>query len=298
MSIPFNRELDFEYGQVDQLSPLIRRVVAKNSGPFTLHGTGTYIIGSGDVAIIDPGPFDRDHIKAVMAAVEGETITHLLITHTHNDHSPGCAIIHESVAVPTYGYGPHGAGKLEQGVQVEEGGDMAFSPDIEVKHGDVINGNGWTIDCLYTPGHTSNHVCYALREERALFTGDHVMGWSTTIISPPDGDMAEYMASLDLLLERDDEIYWPTHGPAIKNVHDYVRAYISHRHDREAQILSCVDDGVHSIVKMVPIMYAGLPSQMYPAAARSVFAAVIYMVERGVLTTDSGLSVDANYARA
>ena len=214
VEIPFRRELRFEYGEVAELSGNIRRVIANNPGPFTLHGTGTYILGRGNVAVIDPGPPDPGHIEAIKAATVGERITHVLVTHTHMDHSPGCRLLREATDADTYGYGPHGAGKIEQGVPVEEGGDMDFAPDVKVSDGDVIEGDGWSVECVYTPGHTSNHICYQLREERALFTGDHVMGWSTSIVSPPDGDMKSYMASLRRLLERNDTVYWPTHGPA------------------------------------------------------------------------------------
>ena len=296
--IPFRRDLEFEYGEPDALSPRIRRVVAKNPGPFTLHGTGTYIIGRGNVGVIDPGPADAAHIDAILRATSGETITHMLVTHTHNDHSPGCALLREACDAPTYAYGPHGAGKHEQGVAVEEGGDMAFAPDHRVRHGEVIEGDGWSFECVYTPGHTSNHVCYALREERALFSGDHVMGWSTSIVSPPDGDMAQYMASLKLLLERDDAVYWPTHGPAVTAPAPFVEAFIAHRVERERQIERCLRRGMRKIEEMVPTMYADLPAFMHPAAARSVFAAIIHMNERGVVVCEGDLAVDAAYALA
>ena len=294
--IPFRRDLDFEYGVSAAVSPNIRRVVANNPSPFTLYGTGTYILGHGNVAVVDPGPADPAHIEAVLAATRGETITHLLVTHTHADHSPGCALLRESCDAPAYGYGPHGAGKLEEGVVVEEGGDMDFDPDVQVRHGQVIEGDGWSVECVYTPGHTSNHVCYQLREERALFSGDHVMGWSTSIVSPPDGDMENYMASLDLLLRRDDALYWPTHGPAITAPKPHVEAFIAHRIEREEQIKACLADGVPRIREMVPTMYADLPEFMYPAAARSVFAAMVYLVQRGEVTCRGEIGVDAEYA--
>jgi len=295
VSIPFRRELDFEYGVVESVAPGIRRVIANNPSPFTLYGTGTYILGEGDVAIIDPGPADPAHIQALLDATRGERISHVLVTHTHMDHSPGCALLRDHSDAPTYAYGPHGAGKLEEGTPVEEGGDMDFTPDHQVRHGDVIEGGNWSVECVYTPGHTSNHMCYQLREARALFTGDHVMGWSTSIISPPDGDMMAYMVSLELLLARQDAVYWPTHGPAITEPHPHVRAFIDHRNEREQQILECVEKGVTHIHDMVPIMYTGTPEFMYPAAARSVLAAVEYLVRRGDLVTDGAVSLEAGY---
>ena len=297
VEIPFNRQLDFTYGTAEQIAPGVRRVIAENPSPFTLYGTGTYILGSGEVAVIDPGPADAAHIEAVLKAVEGETITHILVTHTHMDHSPGCRLLQEHCNAKTYAYGPHGAGKLEQGVPVEEGGDMEFQPDELVRHGDVLQIGDWSVECVYTPGHTSNHMCFQLRETKSLFTGDHIMGWSTSIISPPDGDMAAYLDSLELLLDRDDEVYWPTHGPAITDPKTLVRAFIEHRREREAQIMQCVTDGVELIVDMVPLMYKGTPEFMYPAAARSVFAAVEYMVKRGELKSDGQVNLDARYRR-
>ena len=298
VKIPFRRELEFDYGTVDEIEPGIRRVIANNPSPFTLYGTGTYILGRGQVAVVDPGPADPEHIAAILKAIPGETISHVLVTHTHMDHSPGCALLRDHSDAKTYAFGPHGAGKIEEGVPVEEGGDLAFDPDVRVSHGEVITGGDWSVDSVYTPGHTSNHMCYQLRESRALFTGDHVMGWSTSIISPPDGDMMAYMVSLELMLERDDRVYWPTHGPCITDTGTHVRAFIEHRREREAQILACIGDGVGLIADMVPKMYLDTPEFMYPAAARSVLAAIEYLVQRGELSADGPVSMSTNYSRA
>lgn len=295
VEIPFVRDLEFDYGRVDQISPLIRRVICHNPGPFTLYGTGTYIIGKGKVAVIDPGPSDPAHIEAIAKALEGEEITHQVVTHTHNDHSPGCRLLAAHTDAKTYGYGPHGSGKREEGVQVEEGGDMEFVPDVELRDGDVVEGDGWSLEAVYTPGHTSNHLCFQLREEKILFSGDHVMGWSTSIISPPDGDMTAYMKSLDLLLERDDAAYWPTHGPRINDPKAHVRAFIAHRQEREAQIMACLRDGVYKIEAMVPKMYIGLDPKLIPAAGRSVFAAIVRMVDTGAVVTDGVARPDGEY---
>lgn len=296
VQIPFRRELEFAYGEVAQVSAGIRRVIAKNPSPFTLYGTGTYIIGHGNVAVIDPGPADEAHIDAILTATRGENITHVLITHTHMDHSPGWRLLRERCAARSYAYGPHGAGKHEAGVPVEEGGDMAFSPDVRVTDGTIIQGEGWSVECVYTPGHTSNHMCFQYREEQALFTGDHVMGWSTSVISPPDGDMAAYLASLERLLVRDDRVYWPTHGTYIDEPKTLVRAFIAHRREREEQILACVGKGVSRIRDMVPMMYVGTPEFMYPAAARSVLAAVEYLVQKGDLECAGKVSLEATYS--
>ena len=297
-SIPFRRELDFSYGEVSEVAPGIRRVIAENPSPFTLYGTGTYILGQGEVAVIDPGPADRSHIAKVLEALEGETISHILITHTHMDHSPGTRLLQAHTDAKSYAYGPHGAGKLEQGVPVEEGGDMDFEPDEVVRDGDVLTGGDWSVECVYTPGHTSNHMCYQLRESKALFTGDHVMGWSTSIISPPDGDMGAYIASLERLLERDDAVYWPTHGPCIDDPKPHVRAFIEHRLARERQIMACIGQGVHRIEDMVPLMYTELPEFMYPAAARSVLASMEHLVGNGALKADGDVRLDAVYQLA
>ena len=301
VQIPYVREIEFEYGACDRVSPLIRRVVAHNPSAFTYKGTGTYIIGEGDVAVIDPGPLLNEHVEALLRALEGETVSHILITHTHSDHSPAAKPLKALTGAPTYAFGPHGSGQKhapDGDVQVEEDGDMDFVPDVELRHGDIIEGDGWTVECVYTPGHTSNHMCFALREEKALFTGDHVMGWSTSIVSPPDGNMEDYMASLRLLLTRDDEIYWPTHGPAITDPKPFVRSFIEHREDRERQIMEQLAAGRTRIQDMVPIMYAAVDKRLYPAAARSVLAHMEHLVARGAVRTEGRPTLGSEYRLA
>ena len=294
MSIPFVRDVEFEYGVVDQVSPLIRRVICNNPGGFTFHGTGTYIIGQGEVAVIDPGPLDDDHIAALERAVQGETVTHILITHTHRDHSPAAAPFKKLTGAPTYGYGPHGGDR--GGPKVEEGGDYEFVPDHVIKDGDVIEGKGWTFEAIHTPGHTSNHICFALREENAIFTGDHVMGWSTSVISPPDGNMSDYMNSLRKMLLREEEVYWPTHGPAITGPKAHVEAFIAHRSGREDAILKCIHEGRNTIPAMVEVMYADVDKRLHRAAGRSVFAHLLHMAETGRVTADGKPNPESAYA--
>lgn len=276
--LPVDRSYDAVYGKPVEISPLIRRVLARNPNPFTFHGTGTYIVGRGKVAVIDPGPLIDEHVEALKSALAGETITHILITHTHNDHSPAAAPLKAATGAKTYGFGPHGAGKRDEGIDVEEGGDMEFRPDVVVKDGDTIKGDGWTFDCLYTPGHTSNHICFALREERALFSGDHVMGWSTTVIGPPDGDMAQYFASLKKLTARDDRLYYPTHGNPIPEPQSFVAKLIDHRIARERQIEECLKRGIARIPDMVAVIYSEIDKRLHPAAAMSVLAHLQHMV--------------------
>ena len=298
MAIPFNRELTFEYGVPEQVSPLIRRVIANNPGAFTMFGTGTYIVGSGKVAIIDPGPDDSNHVAALLKAVEGEEVTHIVVTHTHRDHSPAAAAIKTATGAPIWGCGPHGSGRPEAaGESVEEGADNDYRPDVLMNDGDVLEGDGWTLEAVYTPGHTSNHTCFRLVEENALFSGDHVMGWSTTIVSPPDGDMRRYMASLEKLIARSEERYWPTHAGPIEQPQDFVRQLLEHRHNRERQIVDCLQAGPSTIPAMVEKMYTDVPQMLHRAAARSVLSHIIHMSEDGRVTVAEGkLGPDAVYA--
>lgn len=281
MAIPFVYEESVQYGAATEVSPLVRRVMADNPSNFTYHGTGTYIIGHGEVAVVDAGPALPRHVDAILEATAGETITHQLITHTHSDHSPAARLLKEATGAQTWAFGPHGSGPVDGAAVVEEGADHDFKPDHKVCHGDIIEGAGWTAECVFTPGHTSNHMCYALRQEKALFSGDHVMGWSSTVVSPPDGDMAAYMRSLELLLKRDDASFRPTHGTAITDPKNHVRELIEHRRNRETQILACLKDGITTIPKMVEVMYASIDRALHPAARSSVFAHIIHMVETG-----------------
>jgi len=295
MTIPFNRKLDFEYARLQRVAPGLRRIVARNPSPFTWHGTGTYVIGEGNVAVIDPGPDLAEHIAALLAALAGETITHLLVTHTHRDHSPACRPVQRATGAYTYGFGRHGSGTIDAGVQVEEGADNDFVPDVLLADGDIVTGDGWSVECVHTPGHTSNHMCYQWREPKALFCGDHIMGWSTTTISPPDGDIAAYLKSLELLLTRDDNCYWPTHGDCVRDPKPLVRALIAHRLERADEIRACLADGVDRIADMVPRMYADLPETMHSAAARSVFSTLVYLIERQEVSFDGELHATARF---
>jgi glyoxylase-like metal-dependent hydrolase (beta-lactamase superfamily II) len=296
--ISFNRKFECDYGVMVEVTPMIRRIVANNPGPYTFKGTGTYVVGRGKVAVIDPGPDDPAHVEALLAALDGEEITHQLITHTHIDHSPAAKLLKARTNASTYGFGPHGFGKYAEGVVVEAGGDQDFVPDFAVKDGDVIEGEGWTFDCVHTPGHTSNHLCFHFREENSLFPGDHVMGWSTTVVSPPDGDMADYMASLRMLSERSDEVYYPTHGAPIHKPQKYVRAIAVHRKLRETQILDCLDKGISTIPKMVSRMYKGLDDRLIWAARHSIFSHVIDLANRGVIVSAEEISIEAEYQRS
>jgi glyoxylase-like metal-dependent hydrolase (beta-lactamase superfamily II) len=300
MAIPFIREFDPAYGQLVEVpatGPVaVRRVVANNPGAFTAWGTGTYVIGRGKVAVVDPGPADEAHIAALLAGLSGETVTHILVTHTHIDHSPGARLLQAQAPAPTHGYGPHGAGKLLPGEEVEAGGDRLFKPDMVLRDGDIVRGEGWTVSALHTPGHTSNHLCFALHENHAVFTGDHVMGWSTTVISPPDGDMADYMASLDkLAARRDDQVYYPTHGAPIRDPLAFVASYRSHRLEREAAVLAAVAGGTSRIVDMVKSIYKDVDNRLHPAAARSVLAHLTWLAEQGKVRVEGELGLAAGY---
>lgn len=371
-----NTDHEVPYGEAQQVSPLVRRVTANNPGKFTFRGTGTYIVGHGKAAIIDPGPDDEAHIQALLHAVRGEEVTHILITHTHIDHSPATRIVKEATGATVYAFGPHPAepeaaassaslsdgnksseqslkshkdqseaigksntynnsaqGSAEQEQPSEDNsersGDLEFVPDETVLHGDVISigdrsgssagdpAADWSFECLHTPGHISNHICFALREEEALFTGDHIMGWSSTVIPPPHGSLAEYLASLELLLPRSDKTYWPTHGPPISlnapsrsatasrsaipslsstpllsgnspatrpaapsiSPQAFTAALLQHRHDRTNQILACLAEGPKTIDQLVAVMYADKPKELHKPAAQSVKAHLIHLTE-------------------
>jgi glyoxylase-like metal-dependent hydrolase (beta-lactamase superfamily II) len=291
-ALRFDRALDFEYGRLETVTPRVRRVVARNPSPFTLHGTATFVVGHGNVAVIDPGPDLAAHVDALLDGLRGESVSHILVTHTHLDHSPAAAALQRATGAKTYGFGPHGAALGPSG---EEGADRAFVPDARLADGDWIEGSGWRFEAVHTPGHTSNHLCYALAEENILFSGDHVMGWSTSVISPPDGDMGAYLASLEKLLARDDGRYFPTHGPAILDPKFHVRGLIEHRHERAASILKVLADGATTIPKIVAAVYVGLDPRLERAAGRSVLAHLILEIERGQVACDGAPALDGYF---
>ena len=291
--IPFVREMNFDYGRPDQVSPLIRRVVAENPGPFTFRGTGTYIVGRGEVAVIDPGPDDPAHMAAILAATAGERIAHILVTHTHADHSPLAHPLAAATGAIVRGLASPG---LDSGF--EEADEAGFRPHAAVKDNERIEGPGWTLRAAATPGHASNHMAYGLLEENALFSGDHVMGWSTTVVSPPDGDMAAYMASLEGVAAGGFSTLWPTHGPPITEVAPFLAAYRDHRLERERQVLGELAAGHAHIREMVPRLYAGVSPRLHPAAAHSVWAHLIKLVREGVVACDGEPGLGSEYRLA
>jgi glyoxylase-like metal-dependent hydrolase (beta-lactamase superfamily II) len=323
MALEFDRSLDVSYRTVDEVVPGVRRIVAENPGPFTFKGSATFIVGRGEVAVIDPGPADEKHIDALIESLGRERVTHILITHTHADHSPGARLLQERTGAKTYGFGPHPiptadeedryadvaelptdeatentsgsdaatekvinesdrqSAKEKKELTEEGHGDRDFAPDVAIRHAELIAGNGWTFEAVYTPGHLANHLCFRLAQEKLLFTGDHVMGWSTSVISPPGGQLNDYLASLALLLENPDEIYIPTHGSPITNPHEFVRGLIDHRNARTSQILDRLRSGPQNIKEIVAALYVGLDPKLFKAAGRSVLAHLDALVRSG-----------------
>ncbi|MCB2074907.1 MAG: MBL fold metallo-hydrolase [Novosphingobium sp.] len=268
------------FGEAEQLEPLVRRVLARNPSAFTYTGTQTYLVGAGDaVAIIDPGPDEPDHVAAILRAVGNARIAAICCTHTHKDHSPAVATLVEKTGAPVIGCAFLALD--DDGPRSDAPFDQSYRPDRVLADGEALSGPDWTLTAVATPGHTSNHLCFALEESHALFTGDHVMGWSTTVVSPPDGDMTAYMASLYKIYERKDRVYYPAHGPAVEKPQQLVRGMIGHRKQRENQILRQIEQGVHEIPAMVPQMYKGVDQRLWPAAERSVLAHLIDLEGRG-----------------
>ena len=270
------------YAIAETVSPLIRRVLARNASPFSYTGTQTYVVGHGDVAVIDPGPYrdDPEHVGALVRILGDERIVAIMCTHTHRDHSPAAAPLAALTGAPIVGCAPlvlH-----DDGPRADAGFDDSYAPDTVLSDGDTVSGTGWTLRAVHTPGHTSNHLCFALEQEKALFSGDHVMGWSTTVVSPPDGDMGDYMRSLSMMLARDDAVYYPAHGKQVEKPQRLVRGLIGHRKQRERQILRTIGAGTHDIAAMVAAMYKGLDPRLTGAAGRSVLAHLLDLAARGI----------------
>lgn len=272
---------DLPTGRLVRLSPLVGRVLAPNPSPFTYTGTQTYLVGESELAVIDPGPNDPDHLAALRAAIGGRKVSAILCTHTHRDHSPAARPLSDQSGAPIIGCAP--LTLEDDGPRADAAFDAGYRPDRVLADGDRVSGSGWTLEAIATPGHTSNHLCFALAEEGALFTGDHVMGWSTSVVSPPDGDMTAYMNSMQRLLDRDDRIYYPAHGEPVDNPQRLVRGMMGHRKQREGQILRFLErNGESAIPAMVEEMYKGIDPRLHRAAGRSVLAHLIDLGGRGI----------------
>ncbi len=272
-------------GECERLEPLVARVLAPNGSPFTYTGTQTYLIGGEEgLAVIDPGPDDPEHLAALEAAIGQAKVVAIMCTHTHRDHSPGAAPLAAKTGAPIVGCAPLHI--VSDAPRVDAPFDRDYAPTRVLEDGEQVSGPGWTLTAIATPGHTSNHLCYALEESGALFTGDHVMGWSTSVVVPPDGDMADYMASLNKLYEREDRIYYPAHGPAIEKPRQLVRGMYGHRKQREKQILRLLGEEARSIAQLVPVMYKGVNERLWPAASQSVHAHLIELEKQGRVSLD------------
>jgi glyoxylase-like metal-dependent hydrolase (beta-lactamase superfamily II) len=285
--VNFDRSLDAPFGVEVRLSPLVSRILAPNPGPFTFKGTGTYLVGAGDVAVIDPGPDMPDHIAAIKRALAGRQVRHILITHTHRDHSPAAAPLKKWSGAKTYALAAAAPAAAGEGA-ADEAHDHDFVPDVMVTDGQRITGDSFEMTCVATPGHTANHMCYALAQEKALFSGDHVMGWSTSMIAPPDGDMGQYLASLGKLASRDDRIFYPTHGSPILAPRAWLEELIAHRRLREKQIVDALAQGVLSIPALVEKLYPEIDARLRAAAALQIKAHLDHLRDRGLADEIAG----------
>jgi glyoxylase-like metal-dependent hydrolase (beta-lactamase superfamily II) len=299
--IGFNKDFPLKPGVVEEVMPGLRRILCDNPGPFSFTGTVCYIVGKGKVAVIDPGPDDAAHARTILDAVRGETVTHIFVTHTHMDHSPNVPGIKQATGASVYADGnPLISRFIVEGEKrtSEAGGDTSFVADVKLADGQVVEGDGWSLQAVATPGHASNHMAFAWREKKILFSGDHVMGWSTSIVSPPDGSMLDYMASLEKLLHREEDLYFCGHGPQVPDARRYVRFLQRHRKAREESILHRLAKGPCDIPTIVRASYIGIDPRLVQAAGRSVFAHLEDLVARKVVATEGEPSIDGTYRLA
>jgi glyoxylase-like metal-dependent hydrolase (beta-lactamase superfamily II) len=299
--LAFNLDFPVSPGACAQVSPLIRRILAPNPGPFTFKGTCSYIVGREKVAVVDPGPDLSDHVQALLAAVRSETVTHIVVSHTHRDHSPAARLLKAATGAPVVGCGPHRMARTPADaapVGLEASADLDHAPDIELFEEEAVSGPGWTLQAVATPGHLANHLCFSLPEEDALFSADHVMAWSTSVVAPPSGSMADYMASLRKLQGRPERVYWPGHGGPVRDPQRHVRALIGHRRQREAAILARLAAGDRTVPAIVAAIYRDLAPVLQGAAALSVFAHLEDLVVRGAVATDGTPTLTGKYRPA
>lgn len=296
--IPFDREFDSPAGLLVPVTGLVRRIVAPNPSAFTFTGTCTYIIGHGEVAILDPGPDNPEHVDALLKAVAGETVSHIVVTHTHRDHSPAAAAIKAATGAAIVGCGPHRAARplhIGEINPLDASADMDYTPDHELADGESIAGRDWTLTAVATPGHTANHLTFALRENALLFSGDHVMAWATSIVAPPDGAMGDYIHSLERLGRREEKIYLPGHGGPVHDAPSFVRDYLDHRVARETAILRGLDRSAETIPDLVRGIYIGLDSKLVGAASLTVLAHLEHLVASGRVVTDGPPAIDGRF---
>jgi glyoxylase-like metal-dependent hydrolase (beta-lactamase superfamily II) len=299
--IPYDKSFDLAPGEVKEIAPGVRALCAGNGGPFTFHGTMTYIVGSGRVAVIDPGPDDPRHVAALLDAVRGETVTHIFVTHTHRDHSPAVPALKAATGALVYAEGPHRSARpphIGEHNPLDASADADFHPDVAVRDSEVVSCADFAVEAVATPGHTANHMAYAISGEGMLFSGDHVMAWSTSIVAPPDGAMSDYMASLHKLARRGEAIYFPGHGTTIRDAPHFVQSYIRHREGREASILHRLTKGEADIPTLVRAIYIGLDPRLVGAAGLSVLAHMEDLVVRDVVVTDGVPSIAGRYRLA
>ena len=292
--IPFKKTMTFAYGEPRELSPGVVRLVANNPSPFTFHGTNTYLIGTKELALIDPGPEDEAHFQAIMRTAAGRPITHIFITHTHRDHTDGLERLRAATGakICARGRARHAPGSLKTSPSGAEFADIEFEPDIVMNDGDVVSGPDWQLEALFTPGHAPDHLCFSEPERNVLFCGDHVMSWNTTVVAPPEGNMSDYMQSLEKLLDRKETVFMPGHGGRIEQPSRMVKAYMVHRRWREQAILDAIRQGHAKIDRIVAVVYEGLDPRLIRAASLSVLAHVESLVERGLVSCDGPPDLD------
>ena len=290
--LPFSRAFEVTPGVAEPVAPGLRRIVANNPGPFTFKGTNSYIVGTGEVAVIDPGPDDETHLSAILAELKAkdERVSHIFLTHTHKDHCGGLAHFAELTGAEVLGFSSEDVAtrhEIAANPASEAYLDSKFIPDRALKGGERISGSDWELEAVFTPGHAPDHLCYALGDGTTLLSGDHVMGWNTTVVAPPEGDMGDYLRSLELLLARPETVYFPGHGGKIEQAHRVVKAFIMHRRWRETQILDCLKGGLTTIDSILPRIYEGLATELLDAAAYSVLAHLKLLVESHRVESDS-----------
>jgi glyoxylase-like metal-dependent hydrolase (beta-lactamase superfamily II) len=299
--VAFSREFVPAHGTAVPVAPGVERITAPNSGPFTFHGTNSYIVGGKSVCVIDPGPDNEEHWQALLRALDGRAVTHIAVSHTHRDHSPLARRLKERTGAIVVAEGPHRSARpLFHGETnpFAESSDVDFRPDVALGDGDRVEGDGWMLETVLTPGHTANHACFGLVGSGILFSADHVMAWATSIVAPPDGAMADYMASLESLLERDDRHYLPGHGGPVREPQAFVRGIRTHRRMRERAILERIRGGDRRIAEMVAAIYRDTDPRLHGAAALSVLAHLEDLLERGEIVTEGPPSLTGVYAAA